>query len=108
MYDEKVILAVSSTYDKKFYFNEDFDSLPQQVKEELQIACVTYTEDVGGVLTIGFDEDGNLYLQSEANEMDLLFDEIGSHLKIKQMQIQKKELFEALEYYFKIFFLGEE
>ena len=43
-----------------------------------------------------------------AADGDILFDEIGSGLKIKQLQQQKKELFEALETYYKVFFLGED
>ena len=107
MYEDKIVLAASSAYDKKFYFNEDFDQLPQAIKDEIKIICVTYTEDVGGILTIGFDEEGNLFLESEANEKDLLFDEIGSALKIKQMQREREELWESLEMYFKVFYLGE-
>ena len=33
---------------------------------------------------------------------------IGSVLKIKQMQQEKQELFESLETYYKVFFLGED
>ena len=36
-----------------------------------------------------------------------LFDEIGSVLKIKEYQETKKELLEALELYYRTFFLGE-
>ena len=108
MYQDNVVLCGSSAYEKKFYFNEDFGALPEQVREELQIMCVLFTEDVGGVLTLEFDEDGNLDLKVAADENDLLFDDIGSALKIKQIQMQKKELFESLELFYKIFFLGEE
>ena len=69
--------------------------------------CVLFTEDVGGVLTLEFDEEGNLDLKVSVDENDLLFDEIGSSLKIKQLQNDKRELFEALEMYYKVFFLGE-
>lgn len=108
MFDERVILLVSNVYSKKYYFNEDFDQLPQGIKDELKILAVLYTEDVGGILTIGFEENGDLFLEVEANENDLLFDEIGSVLKIKQLQEDKKELWESLETYFKVFFLGED
>ena len=37
MFDDKVILCGSSSYEKIFYFNPEFDSLPKQIKEELQM-----------------------------------------------------------------------
>ena len=70
--------------------------------------CVLYTEDVGGTLQLVFDENGNLEFRTEAEEGDLLYDEIGSVLKIKQLQNTKQELLEALELYFRVFFLGED
>ena len=38
----------------------------------------------------------------------MLYDDIGSVLKVKQLQRTKQELLEALELYFKVFYLGEE
>ncbi|GKX28358.1 hypothetical protein SH1V18_08380 [Vallitalea longa] len=108
MFDERVILSVSNVYNKKYFLNKDFDQLPQQIKDELKILSVLYTEDVGGILTIGFEENGDLYLEVEADDNDLLFDDIGSALKIKQLQVDKKELWESLETYFKVFYLGED
>ena len=107
-YEESVVLCGSSAYEKKYYLNEEFAALPEAIQEELQIMCVLFTEDVGGVLTLEFDEDGNLDLKVTVDENDLLFDDIGSALKIKQLQQQKKELFESLELFYKVFFLGEE
>ena len=70
--------------------------------------CVLFTEDVGGILTLMFEEDGALMLQTEAEEGDLLYDEIGSVLKVKRLQEEKRELLESLELYFKVFFLDED
>ena len=36
------------------------------------------------------------------------FDEIGSVLKIKELQNTKEELFKSLEMFYKVFYLGEE
>ena len=108
MYQENVVLCASSAYEQKYYLNEDFEQLPQQIKDELKIMCVLYTEDVGGILELEFDEEGNLNLKVTADEGDLLFDEIGSVLKIKQIQQEKVELLEALEMYYRVFFLDEE
>ena len=99
MFDDKVILCGSSSYEKIFYFNPEFDSLPKQIKEELQIMCVLFTEDVGGILRLEFDETGNLNLTVESKEDDFFFDEIGS--------AEKRELLENMETYFRVFFLQE-
>ena len=107
MFDDKVILCGSSSYEKIFYFNPEFDSLPKQIKEELQIMCVLFTEDVGGILTMEYDEKGNLDFQVISEEGDYLFDEIGSVLKIKQLRAEKRELLENMETYFRVFFLQE-
>ena len=90
------------------HFNPDFDALPQQVKEELQILCVMYTEEIGGILTLEFDEDGNLEFKTEALDADAMYDEIGSVLRIKQIRKEKQELLASLEMYYRVFFLGEE
>ena len=108
MYEEKMTLCACSAYEQKYYFNEDFESLPQAIKDELKILCVLFTEDIGGVLTLAFDDAGNLKLETTAREGDYLYDDIGSVLKIKQIQNEKRELFESLEMYYKVFFLGEE
>lgn len=108
MYQENVVLCASSAYEQKYYLNEDFNGLPEAIKDELKAMCVLYTEDVGGMLTLEYEEDGTLVFQVSADEGDLLFDEIGSVLKIKDLQIKKQELLEALEMYYKVFFLGED
>ena len=108
MYQNNIVLCGSSKYTKKFYLNEDFNGLPKQIKDELKILCVLYTEEIGGTLELQFDDDGSLSLVTNAEEGDLLYDEIGSVLKIKQLRRDKAELFESLENYYKIFFLGED
>ncbi|MDF2869369.1 MAG: hypothetical protein K0R05_944 [Anaerocolumna sp.] len=108
MYQENVVLSASSSYEQKYYLNEDFNGLPESIKEELKIMCVLFTEDVGGVLTLEFDEEGTLLFQVSSDEGDLLFDEIGSVLKIKELQRNKEELLESLELFYRVFFLGED
>lgn len=107
MYQEKVVLCGASAYQQKFYLNEDFSSLPDSVRDELKIMCVLYVQDVGGVLTLEFDEEGNLNFHTEAEENDFSYDEIGSVLKIREIQRTKRELLESLELFYRIFFLEE-
>lgn len=101
--NQDVILCVSNSYEKKYYLNEIFEGLPQRVKDELKILCVLFTEDVGGILELKFNEEGTLELETKADEEDLLYDEIGSVLKIKQIQNTKQELLESLEMFYKVF-----
>ena len=104
---ENIVLCGANSYEQKYYFNEEFQALPEGVKQELQIMCVLFTEDVGGILTMEYEPDGTLEFKVTAAETDYLFDEIGSGLKIKQYQLEKRELLEALELYYRIRFLGE-
>lgn len=107
MFQNEVILCGSSSYTRKFYLNRDFSRLPEAIKEELQIMCVLFTEEVGGTLQLAFDAEGNLEFRTEVEEGDLLYDEIGSVLKIKQLRNEKQELLEALQMYYRVVFLGE-
>ena len=108
MYQDQVVLCGASAYEQKYYLNEDFKSLPSQVQDELKIMCVLFTEDVGGILTLVFDEDGKLLLETSADEGDLRYDEIGSELKIRQIRKEKAEFLQSLELFYKVFFLGED
>ena len=108
MYDEELTLCAASAYSQKFYFNDRYGSLPEAIIRELQILCVLFTEEVGGIIRLVFDEDGTLTILTEADEEDILYDEIGSVLKVKQIQRDRRELFESIEMYYRVFFLGEE
>jgi len=108
MYQETVVLCAANAYEKKFYFNEEFSGLPQSIKDELKVMCVLFTEDIGGVLEVVFDDEGTLSLRVDSDEGDLLYDEIGCGLKIKQLQQEKRDLFEGLTMFYRIFYLGED
>ena len=102
--NNRIVLCSASKYAKKFYLNPVFGNLPQKIKDELQIACVIFTEEIGGVIILYYDEEGNLLIETEYEENDFLYDEIGSGLKVNQLRNEKRELFEQLEEYFKLFF----
>ncbi len=106
--EEEIVLCAASSYERKFYLNPEFESLPETIRQELQIMCVLYTEDVGGIFMVVYDENGNLELRVDHEEDDFAFDEIGSVLKIKELQQKKAELFESLELFYKVFYLGED
>lgn len=72
------------------------------------MCCIVH--DVGGILTLVFEENGELEFEVTSAEGDPMFDEIGSRLKIKEIQTdeKKQELLTQLQLYYKVFFLGEE
>ena len=108
MEKEMVVLCGANSYEQKYYFNKDFAKLPEGIQQELQVMCVLCTEEVGGVLTLEFSPEGVLEFKVQVDEQDYLFDEIGSELKIRQYQREKKELLEALEMFYRVFFMGIE
>ena len=103
----RIVLCGSNAYDKKYYFNPQFEKLPENVREELQIMCVLFTEGVGGIFTIGFTPNGNVVMDTRAEEGDLLYDEIGSALLIKKLRREKQEVFQSLEIYYRVTFLHQ-
>lgn len=107
MENNSVVMCVSNSYTQKYYLDKKFDKLPKDIKDELKIMCVLYTEEVGGIFSMMFDYEGDLQLISSCDEGDLLYDEIGSELLIKKMRNLKRELFESLEKYYKVFILGK-
>lgn len=101
MEEEKDVLCAANAYTKKFYWNPAFFKIPEEIQDELKIMCVLFTEDVGGILELFFNEDGELEFRTLADEGDYLYDEIGSALKIKELQRSKRELFESLQAFYK-------
>lgn len=104
--DDKVVLCVANGYDKKYYLDENFENMPQSIKDELKIICVLFTEEIGGIIQFIFDEEGNLEIEAEKNSDDFMYDEVGAGLLIGKIKREKKDLFEGLEMYFKVFYLG--
>lgn len=108
MEEKKIVLCGANAYERKYYFNERFNGIPESVKEELHIICVLFTEEVGGVFTIAFEEDGNVILETEAEEDDIYYDEAGSGLLVGEVRRNRQELFESLGLYYRIFILKED
>ena len=100
---ENTVLCGANSYTQKYYLNPDFDKLPDEIKKELQIMCVTYTEEAGGIITLEFAPDGQLLFKTMADDSDFLFDELESGIQISRLQREKEELFEKLELFYKVF-----
>jgi len=104
----RIVLCGANSYDKQYYFNSKFDKLPENIKEELHIICVLFTEETGGVFTISFTPEGKVMLDAQKDEGDLLYDEIGAELLKKEIRRKKSEMLRALSIYFRVTFLKED
>lgn len=69
--------------------------------------CVLFTEEVGGIFTICFDQAGNLQFETDVADNDYLFDEIGAGLLIREIERNRAELLHSLALYYKVFILHE-
>ena len=107
MAEERIVLCGANAYEQKYYFNEQFAAIPDSIKEELHVICVLFTEEVGGVFTIVFEEDGSISLETDAEENDLLYDEISSGLMIREIRRNRQEMLESLSLYYRVFILKE-
>ena len=58
-----LVLCAANAYEQKYYFNEQFSGIPESIQEELRILCVLFTQEVGGVFAIAFEEDGSVVLE---------------------------------------------
>ncbi|MCM1092206.1 MAG: DUF6145 family protein [Muribaculum sp.] len=106
--DKRIVLCGANAYDMKYYFNEQFARIPDSIKDELHILCVLFTEEVGGVFTIVFEEDGTISMETDAEEDDIYYDEISSGLLVGEIRRKRQDLFEALSLYYRVFILKEE
>lgn len=99
---KEVILCVSNSYEMKYYLNPLFEKLPEAVKAELKIMCVFFSEEVGGIMILLFDKEGELKIKVKIADADVLFDEIECDLRIKELQQTKQELLNSISLYYKV------
>ena len=107
MEEKGMVLCGANAYEQKYYFNEKFAAIPESIKEELHVICVLFTEEVGGIFTIVFEEDGSISLETNAEEDDLLYDEISSGLLVREIRRNRQEMLESLQLYYRVFILHE-
>ncbi|MCR4792583.1 MAG: DUF6145 family protein [Lachnospiraceae bacterium] len=104
----RMVLCGANSYDRKYYFNKKFEKLPDSIQKELHIICVLFTEEVGGIFTISFEEDGEICLDVRTDESDITYDEVSAGLMIGQIRSNRTELFESLTAFYRVMILHED
>ena len=95
-----IVLCAANAYNQKFFLNPDYNNLPEDVKKELKIISVGYTEEIGGIFLMEFNRDDKLVLKSMHEDGDSLFDEDNSRKKIDELAEKYEPLFSKLEAYY--------
>lgn len=108
MKGKNLVLCAANAYEQKYYFNQQFNGIPESIREELRILCVLFTQEVGGVFAIAFEEDGSIVLETNADDDDITYDEVSSGLLVGEVRRRRQELFESLQIYYKLFVLRED
>jgi hypothetical protein len=103
----RIVLCGANAYEQKYYFNPVFKQIPESIRKELNIICVLFTQEAGGIFTIVFEEDGSVSIETNADEEDITYDEITAGLLVGEVRRKRQDLFEALGIYYKIYVLGE-
>ena len=57
---------------------------------------------------IAFEEDGNVVLETNADDDDITYDEVSSGLLVGEIRRRRQELFESLQIYYRVFILKED
>lgn len=100
---DKQIMASASYYTQKYYMNQEFEGLPTEIRNEIRIICIHLAEKLHGIFTIGFYGNGEVFLQSQGEEVDYDYDEIGATLEIKKLEQEHKELIRALQMWYVVY-----
>ena len=105
--DGRMVLCAANKYEMKYFFNKTFQSLPESIQNELHIISVLFAQEAGGIFKIIFEEDGDITIETEASEDDVLYDEISAGLLVAEIKRTRQEMLESLIFYYKVFVLKE-
>ena len=106
--DGRIVLCGANAYEQKYYFNPLFQKIPESIREELRIICVLFTQEAGGVFTIEFEEDGEIFLRTECDEEDITWDSVSAGLLSGEIRRKREELFQAISLYYRALILHED
>lgn len=93
--EDNIIFCVSK-YVEKYYFNELYKDLPTLVKKDLFEKSIMLNKCIGGLIVIGFDEEGDIFIRATCEENDFEYDEIFAALNVKEFEKIEREFLLSL------------
>ena len=101
------VLAAASVYNEKFYVEPDFNAIPKTVLEEVKNLCIKSAQEISCIFSIGFKDNGAVYFETQASDMDNRFDEATAQEKVEKILIEKADLIQRLSLWYRVFVLKE-
>ncbi len=94
------VIGAASWENQKYFFDPEFNALPDSIKEEIRIICVVMAQRLGCTFLMGFKDEGDVYFEIVKGENAYDFDDIGADLEIKSLTKEKEELIKALKVWY--------
>ncbi|MGL5674860.1 MAG: DUF6145 family protein [Cellulosilyticaceae bacterium] len=99
---KKQIVVCASPHQHKYFFEPSFNDMPLAIREEITEAVAAIAEKVNSVITLGFHENGHMFIEQTEDE-NVFVDDIGAELEIKKFQKEKEELLKSMRLWYMIY-----
>lgn len=99
---EREVLISVSPYIQKYYINEKFNDLPEDIKETLRAKLAVIAEKTRAIISLGFNEKGEIFIEYKYEDLSYM-DEIGVELRIKKFQQEEGELLKSIKVWYMIY-----
>lgn len=99
---EKHTLLSVSPYVHKYYLNEIYKDLPNDVIEILRAKLGVIAEKTNSIITIGFYENGEIFMEEHSQD-PTCYDDIGAALEIKKFQAEEVETLKSIKMWYMIY-----
>lgn len=99
---EREVLISVSPYVQKYYIDEKFSDLPEDIKETLRAKLAVIAEKTRAIISLGFNEKGEIFIEYKYEDLSYM-DEIGVELRIKKFQQEEGELLKSIKVWYMIY-----
>lgn len=100
-------IIVSNSYIKKYYLDSRLEILPKEVKDEVKRTLMKFTEEVGGIVLVMYDNvDNKIFFRVSKVDDDISYDEINASYKLSKLERENAETFEQIAEFCKFKFNG--
>ncbi len=98
---QKQLVICASVEAKKYFFEPSFNDIPNAIKQELIRVSSEMAENVNGIIAIGFNADGDIYIEEQRE--DVFVDSISVELEIRKFQQEQKEFLRSLKMWYMMY-----